>query len=187
MRPAFESGERNQARRVLVIGCPGAGKSCFSVRLAEITGLPLIHLDSLYHRDTWSADPACKKTQWREKVAELVGGERWIIDGNYKGSFDIRMPAADTIVFMDYPRRLCLARAFRRRWQYRRAKRPDMPNNWREKISWEFLRFIWTYRATERPRVMALLDQQDLGKTIVVLTSPKEAERYLEAHRYETP
>ena len=83
--------------RILVIGCPGSGKSVLSRKLAAATGLPLIHLDSLYHEDRWPDAPSLKKEQWKALVQSLVEGNQWIIDGNYKGTYELRMSAADTM------------------------------------------------------------------------------------------
>ena len=100
-------------------------------------------------------------------------GDEWIIDGNYKSTFDIRMPAADTVIFLDYPRWLTLYRALRRRVEHRKKRREDMPENWKERISWDFLTFMWSYRKTQRPEVLRLLDEcRTAGKSIYILRSP---------------
>jgi len=165
--------------RILVIGCPGSGKSVLSYKVASVTGLPLIHLDSLYHDDRWPDDAKLKTEQWKMLVQSLVEGKQWIIDGNYKGTYDLRMRAADTIIFLDYPRWLTLHRMLKRRIEYHKKQRPDMPATWREKISWDFLLFIWSYRSRERPRVLSLLTQYSSGRTIVIARSPLEVERWL--------
>jgi adenylate kinase family enzyme len=162
-------------QKVIVIGCPGAGKSYFSRRLAEAIGLPLIHLDAIYHQKIWDDNADRKREQWRANVLELLAGDAWIIDGNYKSTFDIRMPAADTIIFLDYPRWLTLVRAFRRRWEYRNRRRSDMPEEWTERISWDFLAFIWTYRKKERPRVLDLLRAFGTHKDIYIIGRPTDA------------
>ena len=88
-------------QRVIVIGSGGAGKSVFAARLAEGTGLPLIHLDALYWKPGWVA-PA--PDEWDETMRRLVAGERWIIDGNYSRTLEMRMAACDTAIFLDVPR-----------------------------------------------------------------------------------
>jgi adenylate kinase family enzyme len=169
--------------RVMVIGCPGAGKSTFSRELARVTGLPLIHLDAHYHVDTWPTEPEEKRAAWRAFLAEIVKGERWIIDGNYKNSFDIRMPVADTIIYLDYPTRICLFRLFRRQQLYRNRRRPDMPPNWKEKISWDLLHFVVTFRRRERDRILALLDEHRAGRDVYVVGHPDSSTRLITALR----
>ncbi|BCM88423.1 hypothetical protein IAD21_00254 [Abditibacteriota bacterium] len=171
-------------KKVLVIGCPGSGKSHFSRELAAKTGLPLFALDSFYQRNVWHADARRKKAQWRAFVAELVSAEEWIIDGNYKSTFDIRVAMADTIIFLDYPRWLTVLRVFKRRLQYHRRRRPDMPAEWKERISWDFLIFVWTYRAVERRPVLTLLqNRRDSCRgpscSIHILENPCDARNFL--------
>src|SRR5215218_8542893 len=110
-------------RRVLVLGSGGAGKSTFAARLAERTGLPLIHLDAEYWRPGWTGSP---KREWLEKVERLTGGDEWIMDGNYGGTLQKRLAAADTVIFLDLPRIVCLARVVRRRLRFHGRTRPDM-------------------------------------------------------------
>lgn len=166
----------NLAKRVSVIGCPGAGKTTFSRTLAKYTGLPLIHLDLLYYDGSKSYTQ--DRESWRAAVTKLTQEDRWIIEGNYKSTFDIRLPAADTIIFLDYPRHIALWRMLKRRVQFHSKLRADMPEGWKEKISPAFFRFVWRYNKNERPRVYQLLDAQQ-GKVVIVLRSPKQAQRYL--------
>ena len=143
-------------QRVLVIGISGAGKSTFSRALAARTGLPLIHLDKEFWQPGWMQTP---RPQWRAKVAELAAGERWIMDGNYAGTLDLRLPRADTVVWFDYPRLLCLRRvAWRAVTSYGRVRR-RYGRGCPERFDLEFLRYIWTFNAKERPRVVAALEQ----------------------------
>jgi adenylate kinase family enzyme len=166
--------------KVLVIGCPGSGKSTFCRKLANETGLPVIHLDATYHLDSWPRDERMKRELWREHVRKLVTGERWIIDGNYQGTFDIRMPAADTIIFFDFPRRITVYRVFKRFLAFRNRSRPAMPQCWKEKISWDFLCFVWAYRRVERGRVIALLDQYQAGHSIQTFKGPNEVSAFFD-------
>ena len=90
-------------RRVLVIGCQGAGKiDRVPPRLARITGLPLIDLDAIHWRPGWVEPPP---REWREIVGAAAAKPEWIMDGNYAGTFDLRVPRADTVIWLDYPRR----------------------------------------------------------------------------------
>src|SRR5688572_22342824 len=110
--------------RVLVIGSGGAGKSTFAKRLAERLGLPLVHLDAIYWRDGWIETP---KEEWRGIVARLIGEPRWVMDGNYGGTMDMRLAAADTVIFLDMPRVVCLWRVVKRYFQFRGHAHPGTP------------------------------------------------------------
>jgi adenylate kinase family enzyme len=130
-------------QRVLVIGSPGAGKSTLARALAMRTGLPLHNLDRMHWLPGWiERDRA-------EGLAELRGvlvQDRWIIDGNYGSSLPERLTRADTVVWLDYPTHLCLARVFKRWWQYQGQTRPDMTEGCPENLNLEFLHYVLVFR-----------------------------------------
>ncbi len=166
-------------KKVVVIGCPGSGKSTFSIELARLTKLPLIHLDALYHQEHWDSNEVIKKQQWSDTINSLVRKDQWIIDGNYKSTMSMRIEAADTVIFLDYPRVLSMWRALLRRWQFRNKQRPDMPSSWREKISCDFLKLIWNYKVEQRPTVLAQLEKYSNQKEIHILKTPEAASFFL--------
>lgn len=165
-------------QRVLVIGISGAGKSTFSRALATKTGLPLIHLDKEFWQPGWVQTP---RQEWRERVAELAAGERWIMDGNYDSSLDLRLPRADTVLWFDYPMLRCLRRAMWRAVTTYGRVRPDMAEGCAERIDLEFLRYIWAFNAKQRPRVVAALARFGGHVTPVVFRRDGEAARFLSA------
>lgn len=163
--------------KIVIIGCPGVGKTTFSRELAKRTNLPLIHLDYYYH--DLPKDYENNKDAWRSQVHDLVAGDTWIIEGNYKSTFDIRLPAADTIIYLDYPRRVAILRAIKRRIQYLRKRRAEMPTSWQEKLSPDFVKFIWHFNANVRPSIHTLLSQYKKDKAIILLHSPQDTKNYL--------
>jgi len=100
-------------KRVLVIGPSGAGKSTLAMKLAQKTGLPLVHLDTEYWNPGWIATP---DDEWKSRVEQLVARDSWIIEGNFAGTFAQGMPRADTIVLVTRPRWLSIWRVLRRYW-----------------------------------------------------------------------
>ena len=163
-------------KRVLVIGSGGTGKTTVAQRLARRTGLPLIHLDLLYWRPGWQPTPS---EEWREAVRRLVAGDRWIIDGNYGGTLDLRLAACDTVVFLDLPRVLCLWRVLIRQLRYLGRTRPELPNGCRERLSWAFLAWIWTYPSRRRGSILTRLHALDKGKRVVILRNAREIEDFI--------
>ena len=103
-------------KRCLVIGSGGAGKSTLAREMARRTGLPLIHLDQHYWRPGWVPAPP---DAWRTRVEELIQRPTWIMDGNYGSTLEPRLAAADTVVFLDTPRLVCIGRVLRRWWRHR--------------------------------------------------------------------
>ena len=86
-------------KRIAIIGSSGSGKSTLARTLGVRLGLPVVHLDAHFWRAGWVETD---KAQWQETVQALAHGERWIIDGNYSSTMDIRLPLAETIIFLDF-------------------------------------------------------------------------------------
>lgn len=163
-------------KRVLIIGHPGAGKSTFARQLGDVTGLPVIHLDKEYWRSGWVETP---KAEWRERVAALAAAEQWIIDGSFDGTLDIRLPRAELVVWLDYPRLLCLYRAARRILGNYGSVRPDMAAGCPERIDWSFIRWLWGYRRNRYPIIQAAIRDYYHWLGLRIVTTPGEATRLL--------
>lgn len=163
-------------RRVAIIGSGGAGKSTLARKLGEITGLAVIHLDREYWRPGWTETP---KPEWKARVEELVTGEEWIIDGNFGGTMEIRLAAADTVVLLDFPRMLCMYRAIKRAVTYRNRTRPDMGPGCTEKLDLAFLRWIWQFPGKTLATIEGRLAKLGPEVKLIRLHSPNEVEAFL--------
>jgi adenylate kinase family enzyme len=164
-------------QRIIVIGSGGSGKSELSRRIGEILGIEVIHLDRVYWQPNWTEPP---KDEWKETVEDLVKRESWAMDGNFRGTMEIRVAAADTIVFLDLPRVLCVWRAVKRSVKYPNQTRPDMGVGCREKIDLEFLQWIWNFPRDSKPLIMEILRRCDDTKSIYVLKSRREVEAFVQ-------
>lgn len=165
-------------KRVVVIGSPGSGKTTFSKKLAKKFNLPLYHLDFYYHDSQFNYQT--DKDAWGRKVLKLVQKPEWIIDGNYKSTFDIRFQHADSIIFLDYPRAVTVRRAIMRRIKLHSKVRSDMPVNWKEKFTFGLLKFIWSYNKIERPKLYESLEKERACKQVIILRNSRQAEQYLD-------
>ncbi|MCA0970240.1 DNA topology modulation protein [Halobacillus litoralis] len=163
-------------KRIAVIGPAGSGKSTLSRELSEKTGIAVYHLDSLHWRPGWEA---VSKEEQRSIQNGIISQNSWIIDGNYGGTLDVRLTAADTIVFMDVPRRVCLYRIIKRYVQYRNRTRPDMAEGCPERISFQLLKWVWQYRKKKRPEIMERLRSCSLEREVVVLKSTRGVSSFL--------
>jgi hypothetical protein len=149
-------------RRVLIIGRGASGKSTLAVQLSTITALPVIELDKIFWRPGLSATP---RDQWVAMQHELTAGERWIIDGDL-GPYDvvdIRLRAADTIIFLDFSLVRCAGRAIRRS---------------RERA--DFWRWLLAYRRQSRPLLMIAIATHAPTANLHILRNPRELQRFLE-------
>jgi adenylate kinase family enzyme len=159
-------------QKVMVIGCPGSGKSTFSRALRGKTGLPLYYLDMLY----WNADKTTVQREvFRTRLAKILEADAFIIDGNYHSTLEMRFSACDTVFFLDYPTDVCLD-GVRSRFG---KPREDMP--WIEtEPDPEFMDYIRRFATENRPEILALIEKYPHVK-VITFTSRAEADAYLNA------
>ena len=160
-------------QKVLIIGCPGAGKSTFARRLQSLTGLPLYYLDRLWHRPDRTN---VTREAFDAALAGLLTRPAWILDGDYSRTLPQRLEACDTVFFLDYPLDVCLAGVENRRG----CLRPDMP--WvEEELDAEFLQYILDFGQAQMPAIRAMLDSYRGRRQIFTFHSRAEADAWLNA------
>ena len=157
-------------KKIIIIGCPGSGKSTFAKQLHMKTNIPLFHLDMMY----WKEDKSVvEKSVFLDKLFTVLQQDEWIIDGNYASTMELRIDKCDTVIFLDYPLDVCLSGIKERKGKVR----SDMP--WVEKEDdHEFIEFVKNYNLQNRPLVMKLLDKYSY-KNIIIFFAREEANQYL--------
>ena len=159
-------------KKVIVIGCPGSGKSTFSRALHNITKIPLFYLDMMY----WNADrTTVENAVFLERLENVIQEDEWIIDGNYASTIELRLQACDTVIFLDYPLEVCLSGIAERKGK----KRADMP--WVEpekEEDEEFMELVRNYNSKNRPEVLKLLEKYS-NREIYIFKSREEADEFL--------
>ncbi len=148
-------------KRVVIIGRGASGKSTLAVRLGEITGLPVIELDKVFWQSGLVATP---RDQWVAIQRKLVKEEGWIMDGDL-GPYDVvdvRLRAADTIIFLDFSLFRCAWRAIRRS--------PERADFWR---------WLFAYRRLSRPLLMEAIATVGASADLHVLRNPGALRRFV--------
>ncbi|MFS0562883.1 DNA topology modulation protein [Terribacillus sp. 179-K 1B1 HS] len=164
-------------KKIAIVGSGGSGKSTLARKLGQIVHMEVWHLDAILWKPGWTLTPRKEQEQIQ---SQLVSRDTWIIDGNYNGTLDIRLKAADTIIFLDMPRILCLYRVLKRRMMHHNRSRPDMQEGCKEKIDMEFLKWVWQFPADKRQNLLDKLAQLEQDKHIIILKSRREVKRFLE-------
>ena len=156
-------------KKILIIGPPGAGKSIFAKKLAAKSGLPLYHLDRIWHRpDRTTIGPEA----FDREIDAIMSGDAWILDGDYPRTLERRLQQCDTVFFFDFPPEICLSGARNRLGK----QREDFP--WYDNVPDEKLeRRIFNYPTERRPVVNRLLSQ--ISGTVICFSSREQAEEYI--------
>jgi len=169
-------------KKIALIGSGGSGKSTLARKLGEKLKIKVFHLDTIFWKPNWVGVP---KDEQMKIQHELIRENEWIMDGNYGGTMEIRLnAAADTIIFLDMPRTICVFRACKRVFQYRNKPRPDMGEGCKEKLSLEIFKWIWEYPKKKRPEILKKLEQLSKDKTVLILKSKKDIRKILEKYPF---
>ncbi|MCP4135719.1 MAG: hypothetical protein GY754_32425 [bacterium] len=143
--------------RILIIGSCGAGKSTIALRLQKIVPIEIYHLDRYFWNPGWVPT---EDSEWETKVKHIIdNNDTFIIDGNYYNTLEMRIARADTIIFLDIPRWICVFRVLKRILFSKIGilKRDDMAAGCRERFDLEFLKYVWDFNENFRSRNYELL------------------------------
>lgn len=162
--------------RILIIGCPGSGKTTLSKILAEKRKLPLVHLDKIFWNSGWQQK---SQEEFDAELAEILDTDCWIIDGNYSRTLPERLEKADMVIHLDYPTRVCIWRVLKRVMTNYGKTRSDMGENCPERFDIEFLKYVWGFRKHYLPKMQSCLRESDIK--VITIRTEKERKAFLKS------
>jgi len=137
-------------KRVMVVGGPGSGKSTLAVKLGEITGLPVFHMDKIHYKSGWKMRSRDEKFRL---ATEIEAQKSWIFEGGLSATYANRAARADTVIWLDLPLPLRLARILKRRVQFNGKTRPDMADGCPERLKADYMRWVLTATPDMRKKI----------------------------------
>jgi adenylate kinase family enzyme len=159
-------------RKIIIIGCPGSGKTTFAEKLSAKIGIELFYLDAIWHKPDKTH---ISREEYDARLGEILSLDSWIIDGNFSRTLERRMAACDTVFLFDLPVEICLDGAVSRLGK----KRYDMP--WIDtELDSGLKAEIEAFPTKNLPQIYALTDRYGDGKSIVIFKSREAADEYLE-------
>jgi adenylate kinase family enzyme len=177
-------------RRVSVVGTSGSGKSTLARELAETLGVPHLELDAVHHQPGWAPLPT---DEFRRIVAARAAAGGWVIDGNYGRVRDLVWARADTVVWLDLPKRTVMRQVVWRTLR-RVALRRELWNGnrerWRNFLTWNpeqsVISWAWHKHAPDRAKyAAAAADPASAHLRFIRLASRRDIARFLDDARSE--
>lgn len=165
-------------QKIIIIGSGGAGKSTLARKLGKKLDIEVFHLDQLLWHSNWKMSDRAYQISLQNK---LIQKPSWIIDGNYGDTLDMRMTSADTIVFLDISRLVCIYQILKRVKKYNGVTRPDMQADCPEKLDLSFLKWVWNFPKKQRVDIITKLQNIPDTKQIIVLKNKKQVQKFLES------
>lgn len=167
-----------QARRIIILGNGGSGKSTLTNHLGKILKLPIFHLDIHFWQPGWREPDA---EWWNRKHKEITLNDSWIIDGNFRDKFPDRFERADAVIFLDFSTLSCLRYAIERVFQRYGQVRSDMAEGCPEKFDWEFIKWIWSFNNNNRAKIFEAISRYNMNDRSIILKNRKGVNQFLKS------
>ncbi|MCW2271990.1 topology modulation protein [compost metagenome] len=167
-------------QRIVILGNAGSGKSTLARTLGKRLDIPVVHLDKLFWEPGWVEPDA---EAFRTRVKEAVASDAWVCEGNYsRRTFDLRLPRAELVIWLDTSRFTCLRRVIMR--SVLNKPRPDLPAGCSERLDkafLTFLKFVWGFDRDYRPSIEAMRLRVGALVPVVHLHNERQIDQFLQA------
>jgi len=162
-------------KRVIVVGNSGSGKSTLAKKVGKQLSLPVHHLDLHFWGPGWEHP---EDEAWRKNLSNFLLGEQWVIEGG-ANNFDMRVEAADLVVYLKFPVWFCLWRVIRRYVLFLLNKEePFLPSGCKNRLSWDFLKYVLTFSSVRNKRIEEVLREYEGKRKIVILKNSHDVEDF---------
>ena len=161
--------------RIVIIGCPGSGKSTLARELGDKLNLTVVHLDRLWWTKGWQN---VSREEFDSRLENALSLERWIIEGNYSRTMDVRLQRCDTVIYLDYSRIACLLGVCKRILTTYGKVRPDMGEGCPERVDLDFLKWVWNFNKNKRKRNYDLLNRAE-GVRVMIFKNRRQLRKFL--------
>ena len=149
--------------KIAIIGGSGTGKTTLSKNLSKKLNLPVYHIDGIHHLENWQIRD---KDERDKMILEIVNQSKWIIDGTYHTTLKERVENADLIIYLDYSS-IAQAKGALGRWIKNHGKEKEEIPGCRERMSFEFLMWVWNWRKNKREDIIKNITKIDQNKVLV--------------------
>lgn len=163
-------------KRIVIVGSGGSGKSTLAKQIGSLRSLDVTHLDSLFWKPGWIRASAQEQ---QSILDEIINRASWIIEGDHMRTQSFRFAVADTIIFLDFPRSVCLWRTTKPFIQNRGTSRLGMAAGCPERLHWTLLNWVWRYPQDNRPKVIENIERCAKGRRIIILRRPQDTRQFV--------
>jgi len=165
-------------KKITIIGSGGSGKSTLARKLGDITDIKVYHLDTLFWKPGWVS---ISREELAEKIIDIISKDSWIIDGNYSSTMEMRLEASDVIIYLDFSTLSCLWGITKRRFLFANKTRPDITEGCKEKLDWEFVNWVLSFRRRKRKNLLAYLEKCKEGRDIFVFKNRRQVNNFIDS------
>ncbi|MCL2559616.1 MAG: hypothetical protein FWE07_03945 [Turicibacter sp.] len=168
--------------RILMIGCPGSGKSTLTRELVRHLELPVLHLDRVFHAEGFDQTDRQALADIQKNFME--SHQRFIVDGNYASTLEVRLRYANLVIWFQIPKRVTMYRVIRRsvRVKLGLEVRSDIAEGFVDKFDrefFEFLKYVWDFEKAQVPMMEEALTNRNSDCRLVVIKNKHDKKTLL--------